>query len=79
MSPDDAAGKHRQQRLVVSRPLFRFVPEEGRHHLANGRPVLPSAVQRFQEGDIDPVEDLIAGPAEIDDKIGDELFPIDPV
>jgi hypothetical protein len=53
------------------------VAEEGRHHLADGRPVFPSAVQRFQKEDIDPVEDLIAGPAEINDKIGDELFPID--
>jgi hypothetical protein len=77
MSPDDAAGKHRQQRLVVSRPLFWFVAEEGGDHLADGRPVLPCPVQRFQKDDIDAVEDLIASPAEIDDKIGDELFPID--
>jgi hypothetical protein len=77
VSPDHAAGKHCQQLLIVLRGFrFRLVAEIGRNQLTDRRPVLPSAVKVFEKKYVDLVEDFLAGPAEFDDEVGDELAPV---
>jgi hypothetical protein len=52
------------------------VTERRADKLAQWRPFLPGALQVFEKRNIDLIEDLVAGPVQFDDKIGDELAPL---
>jgi hypothetical protein len=52
------------------------VPEIGGDQFPDRRPVLAGAVKVFEKKHVGLVEDFVAGPAEFDDEVGDELAPV---